>query len=395
MLLTILVFLLILSVIVLIHELGHFFVAKKLGIKVEEFGFGFPPRVFGIKRGETVYSINWLPIGGFVKLYGEDEAGGGKLKVQSTKLKVTDEKRAFFARSIPQRAAVVVAGIVMNVLLAIVIFYLFLTASGFKTELPLLGNFRFFGVNQSEKTEIIISAVSKNSPAQNAGLAPYSQIVSLNGEKITDASLLTRIINANKGKEIEVSWQDPKTKKISTASLTPRVFPPPKEGAIGIAFFGVKTAVLSYDTLPQKIASGVIHPANLLVYNLSIMVKLIGISFEEKTLVPVSEGVSGPIGIYSLVATILKIPSMKESVLQILHLAGILSISLAFFNILPIPALDGGRLFFIGMEVALGKKISRRIEGHAHAVGMVILLTLILLITFKDITRIMRGGISP
>src|SRR5882762_3790163 len=99
MIITIIAFVVILTVLVLIHELGHFLVAKKLGIKVEEFGFGFPPRAFGIKRGETMYSINWLPVGGFVKLYGEDEAGGGKIskiKDQTSKIEKKDLNRAFF-----------------------------------------------------------------------------------------------------------------------------------------------------------------------------------------------------------------------------------------------------------------------------------------------------------
>src|SRR5664280_1983127 len=123
MFVTVIIFLLILSLLVLIHELGHFVVAKLLNIKVEEFGFGFPPRAFGIKRGETLYSINWLPIGGFVKLYGEDEAGAGKpsFKVKSSKLKVKDEGRAFYARPIWQRALVVVAGVFMNFVLAVAI----------------------------------------------------------------------------------------------------------------------------------------------------------------------------------------------------------------------------------------------------------------------------------
>src|SRR3990167_7635977 len=135
MLLTILVFIIILSVLVLVHELGHFLVAKKLGIKVEEFGFGFPPRVFGIRRGETLYSINLLPIGGFVKLYGEDEAGRGSLKTTNYKLK-TDLSRAFFARPIWQRALVVVAGVLMNFILAVVIISYLYTAQG----VPSLGD---------------------------------------------------------------------------------------------------------------------------------------------------------------------------------------------------------------------------------------------------------------
>src|SRR3990170_4091583 len=149
MLITIIVFLLILSILVLIHEAGHYFVAKFFNIKVEEFGFGLPPRIWGKKRGETIYSLNWLPIGGFVKLYGEDEAGAGRIeKPKEAKHDAKDSKRAFYSRPVGQRAAVVVAGVVMNTVLAIVIYYSFLMLSGFKTQLPLIGEHTFFGANQ-------------------------------------------------------------------------------------------------------------------------------------------------------------------------------------------------------------------------------------------------------
>src|SRR5258708_12121007 len=156
MLVTILVFLLILSVLVLIHEAGHFFVAKKLGIKVEEFGFGFPPRVFGKKIGETIYSLNLLPIGGFVKLYGEDDAGGGKIGSVKDFSKIKDKsvQRAFFARPVWQRASVVIAGVVMNFLLSLVIISYLFSAQG----VPIPGN------------QVIIAGVAKNSPAEKAGI---------------------------------------------------------------------------------------------------------------------------------------------------------------------------------------------------------------------------------
>ena len=206
MLLTILVFLIILSVLVLIHEFGHFLVAKKLGIKVEEFGFGFPPRAFSFKKGETIYSINWLPIGGFVKLYGEDEAGGGKLEVKSQKSKVKsiDENRAFFARPPWQKAAVVVAGVVMNAILAIVIFYAFLFISGFKTELLLISDHKFFGVNQKNISEVVINAVAKGSPAEKAGIKIPAKAVSVNGRAINDVKDFINIVNAKKGESIEI-----------------------------------------------------------------------------------------------------------------------------------------------------------------------------------------------
>lgn len=389
--LTALLFLLILSVLVLIHEFGHFLVAKKLGIRVEEFGFGFPPKAFSFKKGETEYSINWLPIGGFVKLYGEDEAGAGR--VQSSELKIQnskDKKRAFFARSARQRAAVVVAGVVMNALLAVLIFYIFLGISGFKTELPLLGHFTFFGVNQNNKTELIVSNVVKNSPAQIAGILPLAKLEAINGEKIYEISQFVAMINKNKGNTVTITYENPKTRKEVKTSVVPRKNPPKGEGAIGIAFFGSTTAVLEYQTPIQKLFSGVVHPVNLMVYNFAIIKQLIAVSFALKTMGPVSEGVAGPVGIYSLVGSIVAIPDVKTRILEVLNLAGVLSMSLAFFNVLPIPALDGGRLFFIIVEWVSGKKVNQKVEGYIHQIGMVILLTLILLITFKDIAKLFK-----
>ncbi|MCL5438999.1 MAG: site-2 protease family protein [Patescibacteria group bacterium] len=398
MIINIIIFLVLLSVLVLIHELGHFLVAKKLKIKVEEFGFGIPPRIFGIKKGETVYSINWLLMGGFVKLFGEDEAGAGSIKIKDQKSKIKnikDKKRAFFARPVWQRASVVLAGVIMNTLLAAFLFYIFLFVSNFKTDLPLLSDHKFFLVNQYNRSEIFISEVSKNSPAEKAGITQYSKVISINGEKVDNTKKFLEIVNQNKGKEIVLEWQNEKTKKISKVMIVPRKVIPKGEGPIGVSFFPVSTATLFYETPMQKIFSGVVHPINLLAYNFDVMGQLISASIKEKTAGPLSESVSGPVGIYSLVGTINQIPDFKEKILQFLNLAGLLSISLAFFNILPFPALDGGRLLFIVIEGLTGRKVPVKYESYAHAVGMAILLALIALVTIKDITKIFTGGIFP
>jgi regulator of sigma E protease len=392
MIITVLVFLLILSVLVLIHEGGHFFVAKKLGIKVEEFGFGFPPRMFSIKKGETEYSLNWLPIGGFVKLYGEDEAGGGRIKVESLKSKVEssdkDRHRAFFAKSAWQRALVVVAGVIMNAVLAAVIFYIFLGISGFKTDLPLLSDYKFFGVNQTNVQEVIISEIAKNSPAEKQGLKTSTRVVAVNGQKMTTSQQFISIVNQNRGREIEVSWSGLQAQKIHKTKITPRLNPPKGQGALGIGLFSLSSATLKYETPVQKIFSGIVHPINLMSYNLNIMAGLVKLSFERKTTEPLSAGLSGPVGIASVTGSILEIKDLKEKILELLNLAGLLSISLAFFNILPIPALDGGRLFFILIEAFTGRKVNQRVEGIIHSIGMMILLALMALITFKDIAKL-------
>jgi regulator of sigma E protease len=436
MIITIIVFLLILSVLVLIHEGGHFFMAKKLGIKVEEFGFGFPPRMFGKKIGETIYSINWLPIGGFVKLYGEDEAGGGKItipgktdkskardavngqilemieedivvadknsvieekveiiekisvKKSEKKERFKDMNRAFFAKSAWQRALVIVAGVVMNAILAAIIFYVFLGISGFKTDLSLLSDYKFFGVNQTNIQEVVISDIAKNSPAQKQGLKALTKVIAVNGQKMKDSEQFINVVNKNKGKEIEITWSGLQAQEIHKTKITPRLNPPKGQGALGVGLFSLATAILDYKTPAQKMFSGITHPINLMSYNLNIMANLVKLSFERRTTEPLSAGLSGPVGIASVTGSILEIKDLKEKILGLLNLAGLLSISLAFFNILPIPALDGGRLFFILIEAFTGKQVNQKVEGVIHSIGMIILLTLMALITFKDISKL-------
>ncbi len=384
MFLALIVFILTLSILVIVHELGHFIAAKRAGIRVEEFGFGLPPRIAGFKRGETIYSINWLPIGGFVKLYGEDEA---ELPTSvSSKLSVKSD--AFFAKSKSVRATVLLAGVLMNALLAAVIFYTFLTISNFKTEIPLFFDHKFFAVNQVNKTELIIFKLSDNSPAAKAGIAVPSKIVSAAGKKLESGDEFTKTINDYKGKNIVLELQNLNTLQTYKVQAVPRVSPPKNEGPLGIAFSPTQTAVLSFQTPAEKLFSGVTYSLNMLDYNLEIIGKLIVISFEQRTAAPVGEAVSGPAGIFPVFEQIIRIPNIKERVLQILNLMGLISISLAFFNIMPFPALDGGRLFFVVIEAIIGRRVKPSVEQRAHQVGMAILLGLIVLVTINDIIRV-------
>ena len=387
--------LLILSTLVLIHELGHFLVAKKLGIKVEEFGFGFPPTAWSKKIGETIYSINWLPIGGFVKLYGEDDAGGGKVALKDPTEKITDLKRAFFARPVWQRALVVLAGVIMNAVLAFIIYYIFLGLSGFQVELPLLNDHKFFAVEQSAKLNtIIVSNIAADSPAESAGIkkcdANYcAAITAVNGKKPENSEAFIKTINDNKGNEVLFTIENQIGKKEKfDAVIIPRVNPPANQGALGIEFNMLETTQLTYETPVQKVASGITHPLNLMAYNFSVMKTLAVRAIQEKDAGPLSTGVSGPIGIVRLGSEINKIVDYKERILTFLNLAGLLSISLAVFNVLPIPALDGGRLFFILVEGVTRKKVSPKFEAAIHTAGMVVLLGLIILVTFKDIFQL-------
>jgi regulator of sigma E protease len=282
----------------------------------------------------------------------------------------------------------VVAGVVMNTILAVLIFYVFMFISGFRAELPLIGNPHFFFANQQRTSDIYVVEVAKNSPAEKAKITPFSRIVFVNGKKIVSSQQFSNLIRENKGKEITMEWEDYQSKKHYQATLTPRVNPPKGEGALGVVFAPQETVILTYDTPVQKTFSGIIHPANLMAYNFTAMASLIDLSVKEKNVAPISQGVSGPIGIFSYVGLIINQPDYQKRVLDLLNLAGLLSISLAFFNVLPIPGLDGGRLFFIIIEAIIGRKVNQKVEGYAHAVGMVVLMGLILLVSIKDISQL-------
>ena len=334
MFITIIIFIVTLLILVVIHELGHFLVAKKFNIKVLEFGFGIPPRAWGKKFGETLVSVNWLPFGGFVRLLGEDEVDKS----------VLDDKRSFASQSVGKRISVVVAGVVMNLFLAWLLFYLVLGLSNFKADLPLLYSHQFVGANTQIQNSILIQRVQDNSPAKLAGLAPGMVIKAVNGQTFSSATDLTSQIKNLAGTSMELTVVDSSTQVESKIKIIPRVSPPEGEGALGVALAEFQVAKLSYDAPLQKIFSGPIHAYNLTVYSGGILGKLIGQSFTDKSFTPVSQTVSGPVGITSVVNSILT--ETKDPLIPYLNFVALLSLNLAVMNVLPFPALDGRPFLF-------------------------------------------------
>lgn len=369
MLLTIISFLLILTVLVIVHEAGHFFTAKLMGVKVEEFGFGFPPRAWGKKIGETLYSLNFLPIGGFVKLYGEDEAGGGKISLPSKSSSIrsgkNDIKRAFFARPVGQRFLIVFAGVFMNFMLATVLLTYLVGVEGVPTP----------GKN------IVVAGVLKNTPAEKAGLVVGDMVLSVDGKKLTSPTDLISYTKTHLGKEIVLQITTPKN-ELKTLSVTPRVHYPSNEGAIGIAV-GANVVVTRYPWYlwPFVGLTEAVQQSWMIVTGLEQLL----IQLFTKGQIP--QDLAGPVGIAQITGQFVQMGFNAT-----LSLVALLSLNLAILNVLPIPALDGGRLFFIGYEAVFRRKISPKYEGYAHAVGMALLLALIALITLHDIIRIATGG---
>lgn len=354
----------------MLHEFGHFIMAKRAGIGVEEFGFGLPPRLWGKKIKGTIYSLNWLPFGGFVKLVGEDPTDKRK-----------DQQNSFYTKSWGQRASVVLAGIFMNFLLAVLIFYVILAALGFKISLPLLveNNFKF----ADQTKQVLIADVSENSAASGAGIAAGDSILAANGSTVGSIEDLQKIIRANEGKTVEFVLENPINNKTRTVSVTPSYNEALKAPAIGVGLG--ELVVLHYDTFSQKLFSGFGHAYNTTVYSFKVFGQLIGYSISHRDLAPVSEGVSGPVGIAQITSQ-----AVALGPLSVLQLAGLLSLNLAIMNLLPIPALDGGRFFFLLVEVITRRRVHANFEKWAHTIGFAVLLGLIVLVTFNDIAKLIR-----
>ncbi len=236
----------------------------------------------------------------------------------------------------------------------------------------------------------MINTVVPNSPASSVRIPSGVQLVSINGKTYSSAEEFASAIRSQKGKEIALTYKDLQTNKLTTVRVTPRVNAPKNQGALGIGFFAFESVTLSYDTPAQRVFSGFTHPTNMMLYQFDILGKLIGVSVKERNAAPLGDAVSGPVGIAKVVGQTLEINDLKQKLLTLLNISGLLSASLAFFNVLPIPALDGGRLFFILFEGITRRKVSPRIEGYIHQVGFIILMGLIILVTFKDIGSLFK-----
>lgn len=368
--LAIIVFILVLSILVMLHELGHFIAAKRTGIGVEEFGFGLPPRIWGKKIRGTIYSVNWLPFGGFVRLVGEDPTDAKR-----------QQKNSFYVKSLKQRALVVVAGVFANFLLAVVIFYIVIFALKFKISLPLIFEHNFRFVNQTK--QVLVADVNPESVAAKAGIKSGDSIIKVDNQEISSIEELQKIVRASEGENLTLVLENPINNKVRTTQVVPVYNQELKLPALGVGLG--ELVVLNYQTFWQKLFSGFIHSYNTVVYSGKVFGELIGFAVRERDITPVSEGISGPIGIAQITSQ-----AVGLGPISVLQLVGLLSLNLAVINVLPIPALDGGRFFFIIVEAITRRRVYPQVEKWTHTIGFALLLGLIFLITYNDILKLIR-----
>lgn len=365
--LTLIVFVFIISFLIFSHELGHFIAAKKSGLLVEEFALGFPPRIFSKKVGETLYSLNSIPIGGFVKIYGED---GEK--------EVGEDKRSFSNQRPLTKAKVLVAGVFANIILAVFIFYLVLLLSGFKWTVSLPFDYNFiFG---SETKSPLVGLVLEESPAEKAGIKEQDLILTVNGKTVSTRKEFTNYISS--GEEAVLSVKNINSQEEREITLTPEK----KDGNYIIGSMLVNISELKYDSFGSKIFSGFLHTANMTHLSFYSLVKVIGSSFEEKTVEPLRDSTAGIVGIFAIVNIV-----MTEGITELLNMIALISIGLAIVNILPVPALDGGRLVFVLYEAVFRKRAPDNFEKRLNYAGFIFIILLVIMITYNDVIRF--GGI--
>ncbi|TSC53839.1 MAG: hypothetical protein LiPW39_37 [Parcubacteria group bacterium LiPW_39] len=356
--LTLIIFVIILGLLIFVHEFGHFLVAKKNGVRVEEFGFGFPPRIFGIKKGETIYSLNWIPLGGFVKIFGED--GSDRIN-----------HRSFASKKIWQRTIILLAGVAMNVFLAAVVISL-----GYGLGLPT-------AIDDSQvvsHAKVQITEVAPNSPARQGGIKAGDTIVKIVDQvqlnNISQVAQVQNFINNNRGREIIVTLQ--RGQEVRQVKVVPRINPPAGEGALGIGLVRVTTTFYPwYRAIYEGVKTTFILIWAIIMGLGYLLWQLVG-----RGQVPVAE-IAGPVGIFSLTGQ-----AAQLGFIYLLQLTALLSVNLAIINALPFPALDGGRLLFLLIEKIKGSPVNQKIERAIHSAGFVFLIILMVLITARDMMKL-------
>jgi len=331
------------SVFIIVHELGHFLTAKKFGLWVQEFGFGLPPKIWGKKKGETVYSINALPFGGFVKIYGEDREDKNEI------LSKEDKSRSFAFLSIWKRIIIIAAGVAMNFILGWILISIVFS----------------IGIPQA----VFITDVKAGSPAAESGILVNDKLIDFKTTKD-----FISFIDQHRGQKVNLKIE--RAGKEMEISATPRKNPPVGEGALGVALIDAgqsKMNILSAVWEGLKSAFEIFSMIYVAIFNLVKAVFLGQASLA---------GLTGPIGIVKITGEVSKL-----GIVYLFQLLALISLNLAAINIFPFPALDGGRILFLIIEKIKGSPLSSRFERYTNAIGLALLLFLMFIITIKDIAR--------
>lgn len=367
---SIIIFLIVLVILILVHELGHFLVAKACGVRVDEFGLGFPPRIASVKYGETVYSLNWIPFGGFVKIFGENPDDESISGPESSRSMVNKPKW--------QQVLVLIAGISFNVIFAWI-----LISIGFMSGLPT--SISSYPSAKFTDAKVVVTSVLAGSPAEKAHLKVGDEIVSMTADKrvlnvdpsTADVAAVQKFISesANQAITIQVTEGDVKSSVVAT----------PVAGIMGgKVALGIGLDAIGTLKLPIHKA---FYEGILLTWDLTKSTTVGLVTFFKNIVIGKADlaQVTGPIGIVGLVGD-----AANLGFIYLLSFTAFISINLAVINLLPFPALDGGRILFVIIEAIKRSPIKPKVANTFNAVGFGLLLLLMLVITFHDILKIFQ-----
>ncbi|MCX6780606.1 MAG: RIP metalloprotease RseP [Candidatus Magasanikbacteria bacterium] len=346
-----------LFVLVIAHEWGHFFMARRFGVRVFEFGFGFPPKIKGWMRRGTEYTANWIPLGGFVRLKGEDGSD-------------TKDADSFAHKKVWQRLVILLAGVAMNFIVGYIIF---VGVFAYGVEMP-KGDADAGAIFSNER--VMVDAVLPDSPAVHAGMKAGDVITAIDGTIIAHASEVPPVIKKNAGAVVAVTFvRDGKTE---TIAIVPAKIAPDVVG-IGVSVFDYAHVRYPFPIVFVKAGQETLGISTLIF---KTMGTIVGTLFHTGKL---QEGVSGPVGIAVVTGQV-----AREGWIPFLQLMAMLSINLGVLNILPIPALDGGRALFVIIESVSRRKVRAELEGIIHTVGFVLLMLLVIAVTYRDIVGLLK-----
>lgn len=349
-------FIAVLGVLIFVHEFGHFIVAKMVGIRVEQFSLGFPPKMIGFKKGDTEYRLGWIPLGGYVKMTGE----------RPEEAEVKGEPYEFMSKKPWQRAAVIFAGPVMNYIMAFVI---------------LAGIYFFNGEPVIDRDHAVIGDVLADSPAEKVGLQPKDIVIAIDDSTVTDFNSLFRLVSARPGEKMNITWlRGADTMQASLVTRADTTLNQQGEievdGRIGAGIDHTYRRLPFFESISAGFAMTNVYGGAILkflkdVLTFSVSSKLIG----------------GPIFIAQAVNQ-----AAQEGLVSVLLLAAILSVNLCMINLFPIPVLDGGQLLFLVIEKIKGSPVSLRTRAIMQQIGLVLIIALIIFVTRNDIWRIQILG---
>ena len=344
---TLIYFILILGIIILIHEFGHYFFAKRAGIYVYEFSIGMGPRIFKWtrKNDETEYSFRLIPIGGYVQMAGEEVEDDPNVP----------KCKKFASKTFGQKFMTVIAGIMNNFLLAVVLLFLFALFNG------------------APQNKVIVGKLSKDMPAYTSGLQEGDVILKLNDKKTDSYDIFALELTINNGKTINLEVNRNGEKKKIT--VKPKLV---KENKKQVYKYGFAIN----DEYKKGIIPSIIYAFSKTV---SLIYQMILTIFYLITGTLSLNSFSGPVGIYNIVGS-----AASSGFWALVSLTALLSINVGFINLLPLPAFDGGRLLFVIIEKITGKKVNSKLENTIHSIGFFLLIALMILITYNDIIRLIK-----